>query len=481
MEHTSFLTQIIPPARMVRLLLGEGRDSGAPLVWSSFLLRQPTEEGLLLYNTLTLELLHLPAALVPELETLTGEADGRVPSLQAGPAASTGAEGGAPSPRRELREQLRKKWFLVPADLDQHQTALELRKTLQDMEPPAEHLKKYTVFTTTACNARCFYCYEKDWTPRTMRPETADRLAEYMLAHSGSHRFQIDWFGGEPLVNLGVIDRICTRLREAGANYRSHMVSNGYLFDPALIARAAELWRLEEVQITLDGVGETYERIKNYKTGTQGAFRRVTDNIAALAAAGIRVHVRMNFDLHNLAQIEELADWLIQRFGGTPGVAAYPVPLFEDPEDPAAWHSDEERDRLCAAELDMRARMEAGGLRRSLPLPREPDLRMCMADSGCMITVLPDGKIGLCQNYDHSGFIGGIDGPEPDEAGLCSGRALREEIPACADCPIYPGCIRLKLCPTQICYPQRRHVREEVKKRSMLAEWKTYQLRRTTT
>ena len=447
------LITVIPAARMPRLLLGEGRETGAPLVWSSFLLRQPTDEGLLLYNTLTLELLHVPAALVPALE----------------------------APAGALREELRRKWFLVPADLDQHAAALELRKTLQTMEPPANRLKKYTVFTTTACNARCFYCYEKDWTPRTMAPETADRLADYMLAHSGGKRFQIDWFGGEPLVNLRVIDRISARLRDAGAAYRSHMTSNGYLFDTELIARAKELWRLELIQITLDGVGETYDKIKNYKTGGEGAFRRVTDNIEALARAGIRVHVRMNFDLHNLDRIRELADWLTARYAGVPNIAAYPIPLIEDPDEPAAWHTDAERELLCAAELELRARLEAGGLRRPLPLPREPELRMCMVDSGCMITVLPGGEIGLCQNYDSSGFIGSLDGPALTEEALCSGRALREEIPACADCPIYPGCIRLKLCPTQICYPQRRHVREEVKKRSMLAEWKTYQLRRTTT
>ena len=447
------LITVIPAARMPRLLLGEGRETGAPLVWSSFLLRQPTDEGPLLYNTLTLELLHVPAALVPALE----------------------------APEGALREELRKKWFLVPADLDQHAAALELRKTLQTMEPPANRLKKYTVFTTTACNARCFYCYEKDWTPRTMDPETADRLADYMLAHSGGKRFQIDWFGGEPLVNLRVIDRISARLRDAGAAYRSHMTSNGYLFDGELIARAKELWRLELVQITLDGVGETYDKIKNYKTGGEGAFRRVTDNIEALAGAGIRVHVRMNFDLHNLDQIRALADWLTARYAGVPNVAAYPIPLIEDPDEPAAWHTDAERELLCAAELELRARLEAGGLRRPLPLPREPELRMCMVDSGCMITVLPGGEIGLCQNYDSSGFIGSLDGPALTEEALCSGRALREEIPACADCPIYPGCIRLKLCPNQICYPQRRRVREEVKKHSMLAEWKQYYQRRNNT
>ena len=105
----SNLITVIPASRRVALLLGEGRESGTPLVWTSFLLRQPTDEGLLLYNTLTLELLHVPSALLPALEAPTGA----------------------------LRDTLRRKWFLVPQDLDQHAAALELRSTLQDMEPPA--------------------------------------------------------------------------------------------------------------------------------------------------------------------------------------------------------------------------------------------------------------------------------------------------------------------------------------------------------
>lgn len=440
------LITVIPASHWTALLLGEGRETGAPLVWTSFLLRQPTDEGLLLYNTLTLELLHVPSALLPALEAPTGA----------------------------LRDTLRRKWFLVPRDLDQHAAALELRSTLQEMEPPAERLKKYTVFTTTACNARCFYCYEQGWAPRIMSLETADRLADYMLAHSGGKRFKIAWFGGEPLLNLRVIDRICTRLQAAGANYQSQMNSNGFLFTPEIIERAVTLWRLAKVQIALDGLGETYDRIKDYKTDGEGAFRRVTDNIAALTTAGIMVHIRMNYELYNLPEIEKLADWLLKRYAGNPRVRAYPVPLFEDPDDPAAWHTDAERETLCAAELAMRDRLAAGGLSRTQPLPREPVLRMCMADSGCKVTVLPDGALGLCQNYDRSGFVGSIDDPELDETVLEQTRALREEIPACADCPIFPGCIRLKLCPNQICYPQRRRNREEIKKRSMLMEWKQY-------
>ena len=481
MEPTSFLTQIIPPARMVRLLLGEGRDSGAPLVWSSFLLRQPTEEGLLLYNTLTLELLHLPAALVPELETLTGEADGRVPSLQAGPAVSTGAEGGEPPLRAELRETLRKKWFLLPAELDQHRTVLELRQTLRDMEPPPRGLEKYTVFTTTACNARCFYCFERSWQPRSMSPETADKTADYMLAHSPDMPFRIDWFGGEPLMNRRAIDRICGRLREAGARFESAMTTNGYLFEPETLSRDLALWRLKACQITLDGTEERYNRVKNYVGGGESPYRRVLGNVHALAAAGTRVMLRMNFDRSNAGDIRALTEALIREFGGEPRVRAFASMLYEYENDPASLRTPEERAELHAIRDELMARLEAGGLHRASGLPRELDWHMCMADSGSMITVLPDGNVGLCEQYAHDHFIGNIQSPGLDREGMEAFRALHPEIPACEDCPLFPGCIPLLNCPNQICHPQRRAARENDQKRSMRMEWKRYQKGRTTT
>ena len=140
---------VLPGDPRVRRLLGPGRGAGASLRWSVFLIRQPTEDGLLLYNALTLDLLHVPAALLPALE----------------------------SPRGELRERLRRDWYLVPEGLDQHATVHELRELLRIVDPPKSWIRKYTVFTTTACNARCAYCFERGWEPRTMSPETADRAA----------------------------------------------------------------------------------------------------------------------------------------------------------------------------------------------------------------------------------------------------------------------------------------------------------------
>jgi sulfatase maturation enzyme AslB (radical SAM superfamily) len=54
----------------------------------------------------------------------------------------------------------------------------------------------------------------------------------------------LDWFGGEPLFNMDVIDLISSRVRAAGFNIMGSIVSNGYLFDDKVIQKAKDIWNL---------------------------------------------------------------------------------------------------------------------------------------------------------------------------------------------------------------------------------------------
>lgn len=62
------------------------------------------------------------------------------------------------------------------------------------------------ILTTTGCNARCEYCYEKGFKTETMTLETAKHLINHILTLPKMEKFYIHWFGGEPLLNTKVID-----------------------------------------------------------------------------------------------------------------------------------------------------------------------------------------------------------------------------------------------------------------------------------
>lgn len=171
--------------------------------------------------------------------------------------------------------------------------------------------KKFRVLTTTCCNAHCPYCYEAGVKTVTMSAETAEVVADFILMQSqGLKTVEIEWFGGEPLLNTRAIDMICARIMErkpAELKFESSMISNGYLVDDMIIQRMVGQWHLYQIQITMDGMATEYERVKGLG---KGAFEKVIQNMSALCAAGIHVVVRLNFDNNNVAELHKLMEYL---------------------------------------------------------------------------------------------------------------------------------------------------------------------------
>jgi radical SAM protein with 4Fe4S-binding SPASM domain len=104
-----------------------------------------------------------------------------------------------------------------------------------------------------------------------------------------------------------------------------------------------------------------------------------------------------------------------------------------------------------------------------------------MADRGDSVTILPDGKLGLCEHYNRDHFIGDIRSGSLDEDMVRQFSLLREEIPECADCPLYPVCLRLQNCPCEICHRQRRDDLVQQEQQAMLEAWGKYLQRKEQT
>ena len=191
--------------------------------------------------------------------------------------------------------ELRDGWFRVPQKMDDMKYADQVRFIRRTMWKEPEHITSYTIFTTTDCNARCFYCYELGRSRIPMSDETAHKAAAYIAAHCGGEKVHLHWFGGEPLFNKQVIDIICTDLAEKGIVYESMIISNGYLFDGATVEQAVSHWKLKSVQITLDGTEEIYNRSKAFiYTDGKSPYQVVLANIQRLLDAGVSVHIRLN-------------------------------------------------------------------------------------------------------------------------------------------------------------------------------------------
>ena len=417
---------IIPTASTFEQVVGrQKRADGERYRLMTYVVQQPVNDGLLLYNTLTCSMVLLSPDEVADL-TAQGE--------------------------------LIDRWFLVPQEHDDQKLCRQVRQMAALLTLAPKVVTTYTILPTTGCNARCFYCYD----------ETASKVVRYIVAHRGSETVHISWFGGEPLVNAKVIDQICTELNGQGVPFRSEMITNGYLFDADMVQRAKNLWQLQKVQITLDGTAQTYNRVKAYVYQGVNAFERVLENIGQLIAVGIRVVIRLNVDKHNIGEMAELAELLHQHFGSNEHLSVYSHELFGErtPEDNAT---------LFAQRMQLEQQIAKHGILRIKELPKDIHLNQCMADNDGSVVIAPDGHLGKCEHFIDREFFGHIDSEERNEAILRKFKERRAEIEACATCPFYPQCIRLVMCADDFgCTPETRQGGMHKMVASMKYEYECY-------
>jgi sulfatase maturation enzyme AslB (radical SAM superfamily) len=109
---------------------------------------------------------------------------------------------------------------------------------------------------TSACNLRCDYCYQRQHPARRMRWETLQAAIE-LLAESGAPEVKLGFYGGEPLLEQGLLRRAVEaawdRLRNPTRTLRLVVTTNGTLLEPGLAA-FLEQYRVE-VTLSYDGPG----------------------------------------------------------------------------------------------------------------------------------------------------------------------------------------------------------------------------------
>ena len=335
------------------------------------------------------------------------------------------------------KEELVAHRFLVPNDADERKTARVIRAMLSFMsgKKPVSH---FTIFTTTDCNARCFYCYEQGRSRISMTSKTAHDTAAYILRVSGGSNVKLRWFGGEPLYNIEAIRTISKDLSENAVRFSSSMVTNGFCLTEPVIRDARQEWNLQKVQITLDGTEQVYNRVKAYIDGGENPYARVLSNIDSCLRAGIRVSIRLNVSEHNLNDMLTLCDELTMRFPDPGGLHIYVSPILN--------RTGQFMEANKNAMLRLEQQLLHIGTMRPGKLSNAYKINHCMADDDGSVTILPDGRIGKCEHFSESETVGSIYDDRTDLGAIRSWKVRMDEQPECRNCPLYPRCIRLKKC-----------------------------------
>ena len=193
-------------------------------------------------------------------------------------------------------------------------------------EPMAGALKEKTAGVVKAlclhiahtCNLSCAYCcasqgkYSGD--RALMSFETGKRALDFLIENSGSRRnLEVDFFGGEPLMNFDVVKRLVQYARsiekEHGKNFRFTLTTNGVLIDDDVIEFANR--EMSNVVLSLDGRKEVHDRYRVDYAGN-GSWEKIVPKFQKLVQArgGKNYYMRGTFTHANPDFLEDIKQML---------------------------------------------------------------------------------------------------------------------------------------------------------------------------
>lgn len=135
------------------------------------------------------------------------------------------------------------------------------------------------------CNLRCRYCYACGGDEKThMSWPVARRAVDLMVEHSD--RFKVQFTGGEPLLNLDLVEKVLSYLEDGGVDARCQVQTNATLISTEMADRLKGLGI--GVGVSLDGLPGPNDRLRPFADGSGSAGAAVA-GIKNLGDAGIRV------------------------------------------------------------------------------------------------------------------------------------------------------------------------------------------------
>ncbi len=237
-------------------------------------------------------------------------------------------------PREEVLAQMAEKYPSVDAaDLNEcyeQVTALKESGKLfapDTFEPMAGALKQKTSGVVKAlclhiahtCNLNCSYCFASQGKYHgdraVMSFEVGKRALDFLVENSGNRRnLEVDFFGGEPLMNFDVVKQLVAYARsiekEKNKNFRFTLTTNGVLVDDDVIEFSNR--EMSNVVLSLDGRKEIHDRYRVDFAGN-GSWDNIVPKFQKFVEArgGKNYYMRGTFTHQNpdfLKDIQQMLD-----------------------------------------------------------------------------------------------------------------------------------------------------------------------------
>ena len=158
------------------------------------------------------------------------------------------------------------------------------------------------------CNLACRYCFAEEGEYHGRRAlmsyEVGKKALDFLIANSGSRRnLEVDFFGGEPLMNWQVVKDLVAYGREQeklhDKNFRFTVTTNGVLLNDEIQEFVNK--EMDNVVLSLDGRKEINDKMRPFRNG-KGSYDLIVPKFQKLAESRNqeKYYIRGTFTRNNL-------------------------------------------------------------------------------------------------------------------------------------------------------------------------------------
>ncbi|MBR4430203.1 MAG: thioether cross-link-forming SCIFF peptide maturase, partial [Clostridiales bacterium] len=179
-------------------------------------------------------------------------------------------------------------------------------------------IKALCLHVAHTCNLNCSYCFASQGKYHgeraVMSYEVGKRAIDFLIENSGFHKnLDIDFFGGEPLMNWDVCKQLVAYGREQekihNKNIRFTLTTNGVLLDDEVTEFANR--EMHNVVLSLDGRKEVHDRFRVDYAG-HGSYDRIVPNFQKFVAkrGDLSYYMRGTFTHYNTDFLNDIKQML---------------------------------------------------------------------------------------------------------------------------------------------------------------------------
>ncbi len=234
----------------------------------------------------------------------------------------------------EIQELIDQEMLFTEDEYQQYVTDFKKRKTV---------VKALCLHVAHDCNLACKYCFAEEGEYHGRRAlmslEVGKKALDFLIENSGNRvNLEVDFFGGEPLMNWDVVKELVAygRSREAECNkkFRFTITTNGVLLNDEIMDFCNR--EMANVVLSLDGRPEVNDRMRPFRNG-KGSYEVIVPKFQKFAKSRQgQYYVRGTFTHNNLdfaSDVLHFADLGFDQISIEPVVSAPSEPYAIREED----------------------------------------------------------------------------------------------------------------------------------------------------